>query len=175
MYVPKVRLELSSTPPGFSFSKTPSALSIKTQAPLLEISSPAAVLHIDQTLPREEAGFRTMLAFARYTAEQARQDVRQAAEEYAQAGNRLAQIQLPQSGIVELAKAKLFRQPEEFNIQAVPAIPPAIWAEVSPVSVKIIPGNLSLQFAPAVFQYRFQYGSIKGRLAPEGNSFDLTV
>ncbi len=175
MYFPRVRLELTSTPPVYNFIKQPASLNIETQGPVMSISSPAPKLYIDETLPREEAGFRTMLSFAKYTAEQGRADVSEAIQEIAQEGDRLAEIQLPKSGLVETAEQKLFRKPDESNLQLIPMTPPAIHAEVSPISIKVIPGTISLQFDPAIFQYQFQYGKIKGQVVPESSSLDMTV
>jgi len=175
LFFPVVRLELTHTPFSFDMEKLNSSLSIQTRQPQMEINSPSPKLEIDQTLPREEAGFRTMLSFARYTAELAREQVDSFTSKTVEIGNQLAEIQNPNSTIGKISAQELFTDPDEINYQGIPLTPPEIGADVQPLSVTVQPGELNINFQPASFQTNYIPGTISGQLVPQENRLDLKV
>jgi len=168
-FFPAVRLELHIVSHTFEFETTRSTLNIEKKAAALDIAIRPPKLTVDQTLPREEAGFRSMLSFARYWADQAREDIKAAIEETASAGDRLQKIELPQSGLVELAEQALYHDPPEVNIQAIPVHPPEIRAELNPPQIRFTPGNLQVDFQPAVIKSYYSPGKIQGQLVVKSN------
>jgi hypothetical protein len=132
------RIGLSSSRPGIRIKQQAADMQIKqNHHNLIEISTTASQMYIDQTEAFADANLKTAFRTADETASKAIQQASQYIAKTVQQGNQLIQIENGNGALARLAKANSEPAPKPFNIGYMPKSADRVKFTFQPAEVKI--------------------------------------
>ncbi len=149
-----MRLQITNIPARIGINKNDAVLSIRQPKADLQIETEPAMLNmkqehvrvkIDQSQCFSEAGLKGRAELSEEFAQLGRQAVLDGIARMVDEGNTMAAIANGQNAVANIAAAKVFRPPDDFNIDFIPKSRPRIEFEGGKVFFDPQPGKVNIR------------------------------
>lgn len=174
------KLELSITEPTISIRTQAPQLELHTEPAVVEIRQPQGTLEIDQYPCRASYGFKTITQLNEEFAQAGIKAALEATGKIAADGDRMARIESKENVIVALAKESTAPKPVEVVLMSVP--PPIIRYHPRLPEYRVEQGTFNARFQRGTVDVQLQRGTVKGYMAQYPSirmwttgTFDLSV
>lgn len=157
------KIELSITDPTISLRTQAPRLEIDTEAAVVEIRQPKGTLEIDQSPCRASYGYKHLDRFTRDLAQEAKQIALEAIGTKAQEGDRMARIESGEDVIIALAVEATTA--EQLEVGIVPIEPPYIRYHPSPPEYQVTPGKVNTNLQRGTVDLQLNRGTVQAAMA----------
>ena len=160
------KVEIHSTQPRLRMHTTNAQVNIEQPAAILEMSSKAAKLLIDQSQAWRDMGLLTPMEAGDQAAQKGMQAVAAGTARRAREGDQMMHIENGGNAIARIAKNNLGIAPVRSMIKWIPS--------VNSVKTTYIPGRLDINITPQKPRFDVRIGDVSGQFTP-GNVTGTTV